>query len=218
MVLPFDQIFIIHLQIANKRKELCQSQIDQFQLTDKKLGQPIWVDANDGQSINHSIDNSSRKKKGKRSISQSESGCFASHRFVWKSFLESKSETCLILEDDFRIGKDLEKLVTEWQKMPEWDYVNFGFTTNFTTEKKLTREKGFANLFSGYGMWLTHAYAINRKAAEIFLQETETQFGGLDWQLVPIQAKIKSFGFNTNHYITQHPSNFLFPSFIKHTQ
>jgi hypothetical protein len=63
-------------------------------------------------------------------------------------------------------------------------------------------------------MWLTHAYAINRHAAEVFLANTEVQYGGIDWQLTGIQNKVKSYGFSGNAVISQAK----IPSQIIHTQ
>jgi hypothetical protein len=65
-------------------------------------------------------------------------------------------------------------------------------------------------------MWLTHAYAINQAACKILLKETETQTGGLDWQLTGIQPMFKSFGFMPAR-ISQQPLKTA-PSQIHHTQ
>jgi hypothetical protein len=64
-------------------------------------------------------------------------------------------------------------------------------------------------------MWLTHAYAINQKACKILLEETQTQTGGLDWQLTGIQSKFKTYGFMPGK-ITQQPLK-VAPSQIHHT-
>lgn len=222
MVLPFDKIYYISLQKSVQRRKLLQDEFDKFDgIFDKFEDEPEWILANNGSQVSHHIDNSIKSQNGKSRTSQSEIGCFASHRNVWQKFLHSENQTCLILEDDARFGPDFKENFESWNLFPEWDYVNFGYiSNNKSILNSLERVKinPFKLLFKGSGMWLTHAYAINRKAAETFLSGTQVQFGGLDWQLTGLQDPLQSYGFQGNRFITQAKPTFSFPSLIKHTQ
>ncbi len=216
MVLPFDKIYFISLAKssgANRRKALLQ------QFKDLEIENiPEWVVASTGAKPSHYVDNSYRKKNLRRgSVSMSEIGCFESHRIVWNKFKESGLQTCLILEDD-AVFKDVNTL-SRSNFLPEWDFVNFGFIRNkasIVDSLRPVKSLDFQGLWSGCGMWLTHAYAINQTACQIILAETEIQKGGLDWQLSGIQDKFKSIGFCPG-IITQQPI-IKFPSQIHHTQ
>jgi GR25 family glycosyltransferase involved in LPS biosynthesis len=220
MVLPFDKIYFISLTKSSglKRRILLNEQFEKLSITDKSGNKPEWIIAENGMVVNHIIDNLFRKKTlRKGSVSLSEVGCFSSHRKTWLKFLESGLETCLILEDDALFG-DLS-IFDNWEQFPEWDFINFGFIKNrasIVDNLELIIKSQFHGLWKGSGMWLTHAYAINQTACKILLKETETQTGGLDWQLTGIQPMFKSFGFMPAR-ISQQPLKTA-PSQIHHTQ
>jgi GR25 family glycosyltransferase involved in LPS biosynthesis len=219
MVLPFDKIYFISLNKSSglKRRKLLIEQFDRLEIKDKNGTKPEWIIADDGSNPSHFIDNSYRKKNLRRgAVSISEVGCFSSHRKVWHKVLESGLENCLILEDD-ALFSDLS-IFENWDKMPDWDFVNFGFIRNKASildSIELLRNSDFRGLWSGSGMWLTHAYCINQKACQTLLKETQTQIGGLDWQLTGIQSKFKTYGFMPGK-ITQQPLK-VAPSQIHHT-
>jgi GR25 family glycosyltransferase involved in LPS biosynthesis len=219
MVLPFDKIYFISLKKSVQRQKRLSAEFDKFGITDRNGNRPVMVEADNGQSPPHLVDNSKKVKRPR--TSQSEIGCFASHRKVWKLFSESGLENCLILEDDIRFAPMVHEVFANWDKMPEWDYVNFGFTTNrisIVDTIKNCMIPELKTLCSGSGMWLTHAYSINQMACQIFEENTRVQFGGIDWQLTGIQDKVKSYGFLNKGPIHQEKVTFSFPSTIKHTQ
>jgi glycosyl transferase family 25 len=220
MVLPFDHIYFISLKNSNglnRRKKLTE-QFENLEIIDKKGQKPEWIIAENGSKPSHQVDNDYRKKNLRRgSVSMSEIGCFQSHRKVWELFLESGLQNCLILEDD-AVFSDLSIFET-WDKMPDWDFVNFGFIPNRASIDNtlvLYKNENFHGLWSGSGMWLTHAYCINQTACKILLEETQIQRGGLDWQLTGIQSKFNCYGFNPTR-INQRPISFSNPSQIRHT-
>ena len=222
MVLPFDQIYVISLKKStNRRKHLFEEFNRIGGITDSSDCGPVIVDANNGCKYSHHVDNSTKRINRKQNISQGEIGCFASHRAVWIQFLESDAETCLIMEDDVRFGMNFEHLIDNYDQLPEFDYLNLGYITNNKSIKnEFTRilPDKFDLLHSGCGMWLTHAYVVNRKAAQVFLDGTQVQTGGIDWQLTGLQDRIKSIGFQGNHVATQAKTTLCNPSLIKHTQ
>ena len=221
MVLPFDIIYYISLDRSIQRRKLLLKEFEKHSITDKNSNPPVWISASNGQNISHAIDNSVKRNNRKSVISQSEIGCFASHRKVWDQFSKSGLTNCLILEDDARFAPFLKDVLANWHLMPEWDYVNFSFITNRMSIVDTIQNchiSELKTLCSGSGMWLTHAYSINQYAAEMFEQYTRVQTGGIDWQLTGVQDKIKSYGFLNNGPIFQQRATFTFPSTIKHTQ
>lgn len=218
MVLPFDRIYCISLKKAVARRRLIDRHLAQIGgLTDRHGNGIEWVEAKDGNNHSHPVDNSLKRKNRLGRISFGEIGCFESHRIVWQKFLSEQTGTCLVLEDDFRIQAVSDLVFPNWDKMPDWDYVNFGFITNpKSIHDTLSRQNHaiWKNLWAGAGMWLTHAYAINETAARVFLDYTRVQQGGIDWQLTGAQKLVKSFGFMQPSIITQDK----LPSQIVHTQ
>ena len=221
VLLPFDIIYFISLPKAIHRRKLLQKEFDKHSIKDKFGNDPVWVSASNGNNPAHFIDNSIKRQNRKSATSQSEIGCFASHRAVWNLFKESGLETCLVLEDDVRFAPMASDVFANWDKMPEWDYVHFGFTTNkksIIDTLELCHIPELKTLNKGSGMWLTHAYSINQFAASVFEENTRIQYGGIDWQLTGIQSKVKSYGFLNKGPIHQERVTFSFPSTIKHTQ
>jgi GR25 family glycosyltransferase involved in LPS biosynthesis len=220
MVLPFDKIYFISLVKSSglKRRIKLIEHFEQLEIIDKNGQKPDWILADNGSTPHHFIDNEFRKKNlRKGSLSQSEIGCFQSHRKVWDIFQRSGFETCLILEDD-ALFSDLSTF-DHWDQMPDWDFVNFGFIRNKASIQdnlQLVYSEVFRGLWQGCGMWLTHAYSINQLACKTLLEETKIQKYGLDWQLTGIQSKFKSFGFNPGK-ITQRPLSFSNHTQIHHT-
>lgn len=218
--IPVDSIYCISLSARGfHRRRLIEKHLAEVGGMKDKTGRPLhYVFGINGSDADHRVDNQLRRANRRGVMSAGEIGCFASHRIVWKLFLETQHQTCLVLEDDFRFGPKAEEVFNSWDKFPDdWDYVNFGYISNtksIRNDFKRVNAQPFINLFTGCGMWLTHAYAINRHAAEVFLADTEVQHGGIDWQLTGIQHKIKSYGFSGNHVITQAK----IPSQIIHTQ
>jgi len=219
MVLPFDKIYFISLKKSNglKRRKLLIEQFERLEIVDINGTKPEWVIADSGIFVNYQIDNNYRKKNlRKGSVSISEVGCFSSHKKTWNNFFESGFDSCLILEDD-ALFSDLS-IFESWDKMPDWDFVNFGFIRNkgsILDSIEIVKTPHFHGLWQGSGMWLTHAYSINQTACKILLEETTVQRGGLDWQLTGIQSKFKCYGFMPGK-INQQPLK-VAPTQIHHT-
>lgn len=220
LVLPFDQIYIISLKKSIKRRKKLAEHLQTFGgIFTNSEEPPIYFDANDGNHILHSVDNSERLKNRRGRISKSEAGCFASHLAIWNEFLNSDNETILILEDDVRITDRIYPFLSHFSSMPHWDYINFG---HITIEQNLKSDLKFIGhpsglLYSGHGMWLTHAYAINKKAARVFIENCQTQFGSVDYQIAILQKFLKSYGYSPPIF-KQEKVSFTFPSTIYHLQ
>lgn len=221
MIVPFDQVYYISLKNYPSRRMKMDKYILDINLMDKHGKSPIWYEANSGLNVDHLVDNSIKLQNRRAKMSMSEIGCFASHRAIWKIVAEGDAETVLILEDDARFeGDKFLDFMTNFDSLPEWDYINFGFKPikgSIEDRLEIVQNPFFKTLYSGAGMWLTHAYAINKKAAEYFYRNTNVQLGCVDWQLTGLQGQIKSFGFNPE-LIKQLKVTMSNPSTIKHTQ
>ena len=139
-------------------------------------------------------------------MSLGEIGCCASHREVWTKFVQSDHQTTLILEDDARFDVErTNQLVTNWNRLPEFDFLHLGYNYyagwGEQTIEPVECIEGL-QLWKGNHMWLTHAYIINQKAAQLLLDNTEVQTNGLDAMTAWIQDLMLSYGFRP-HVVTQ---------------
>ncbi len=82
--------------------------------------------------------------------------------------------------------------------MPHFDFLHLGWEY-YAGYKEQTIEKveidGLPDLWYGDGMWLTHAYILSLKGAQILLERTEVQNNGLDAMTADIQSYMESYGF-----------------------
>jgi GR25 family glycosyltransferase involved in LPS biosynthesis len=168
-------------------------------LTDKHSNDPICHDANDGNFINHRIDNSLKLKHKRSKMSISEIGCCASHREVWQKQIDQGLEYVLVLEDDARFNVDkLIELATNWSHLPEFELLHLGWEY-YAGYGVQTIEKveinGLPNLWKGDGMWLTHAYILSLSGANIYEERTRVQNNGLDGMTSVIQSDMLAYGF-----------------------
>jgi len=88
-------------------------------------------------------------------------GCAMSHMTIWREFLASGASHALVLEDDVdpRFAKDLDLKIAE---MRDCDIFMLGWMGKPT----LKRDGSLLPFPSGNIIWGTHAYVINRRAAE----------------------------------------------------
>ena len=192
MQLPFDHIYFISLTSTLGRRSAMIKYLQESGIVDNKGNKPEWIPGNNGLAYSHQINDVGRKTK----LSRSEIGCYASHLSIWKKFLQSDFENCLILEDDARLKPNASFIFDNWSKVPEYDFINFSLNSysGLPMVRELVNKE--LNLWQGHGFWLTHAYSINRNCGEILLKEMAIQRGGLDWQLSQVQALFKSFAFD----------------------
>jgi GR25 family glycosyltransferase involved in LPS biosynthesis len=96
-------------------------------------------------------------------------GCYLSHVKIWENILKTKSENCLIFEDDAQVPHDiLDKINTEMQFIPnDWDIVLFGYIC-----KKCMKYEKYMEVDR---FMLTHCYMI-KKSAIIKIMNSNTLF------------------------------------------
>jgi GR25 family glycosyltransferase involved in LPS biosynthesis len=173
--------------------------LDAIGLLDKHGNKPQCHVANDGNFVNHRIDNSLKIKHKRGKISLSEIGCCASHREVWIKQIVEELDYVLVLEDDARFDTEkLNQLSTNWRQLPEFELLHLGWEY-YAGYGKQTIEKveieGLPNLWKGDGMWLTHAYILSLNGAKIYKERTKVQNNGLDGMTSVIQSDMLAYGF-----------------------
>ena len=199
MKLPVDHIYFISLKKATVRRSKLTEHLDSIRFTDQHGEKAEWHCANDGNFINHWVDNSVKKANNRPSMSIGEIGCCASHREVWTKIVQNGHQSALVLEDDVRFNLfKLRNLIKNWDKLPEFDFLHLGWNY-YEGYKKQTIEAvnipELPGLWKGDGMWLTHAYIITNELALDWLERTKCQTNGLDAMTADMQSDCRAYGF-----------------------
>jgi GR25 family glycosyltransferase involved in LPS biosynthesis len=217
--LPVDAIYFISLQKASQRR----NRLLQFMrgITDVHGNDPQWHKANDGNKPGHKVDNRLKKSRNRPSLSIGEIGCCASHREVWTKIVQNGHQSALVLEDDARFDIDkLINLVTNWNKLPEFDFLHLGWNY-YAGYKEQTIEKveipEIPDLWKGDGMWLTHAYIITNHCALDWLSKTQVQNNGLDAMTADMQSDCNAYGFKPPIAYQERGTSGMLRSQIHHT-
>ena len=100
------KIYVINMKTSTDRKNHMKKILNNNNLNYE------FIEAVNGKELDTNYVNSITKDK-LRDLSRGEVGCFLSHKKVYKKFLDSGEDYCLILEDDIQICK---KFVNEINK------------------------------------------------------------------------------------------------------
>lgn len=219
--LPVDAIYFISLKKANVRRAKLLQHLLHLGISDSYGAEPIWHIANDGNRVGHKVDNSIKIAKRRPKMSISEIGCCASHREVWTKIVQNGHQSALVLEDDARFNLDkLRQLVTNWNRLPEFDFLHLGwehYPGYYKQKIKKVEIDGLPDLWKGDGMWLTHAYIIKIDCALDWLTRTQVQTNGLDAMTSEMQSHCKAYGFKPAIAYQEVRSSGLIRSQIHHT-
>ena len=176
----FDKTYVISLKFRQERR-------DKIEKTLRGLDYEV-VDAIDGQKLKV-------RKLIKDGLLNTEFydpsgvltrniiGCSLSHIKAWKKFLKGGLDTCLILEDDIFITRDIvrnqmdpefgkpriefQTILDEINSLDEWDIVFLGKKTQDVSGKKVTENLVISTFgISRYG---AHAYVINKNSVKKLL-------------------------------------------------
>ena len=115
-------------------------------------------------------------------------GCGLSHLNAWEKFNKSKSETCLILEDDAYNTKKIIEVITDlntnevvanpsqfWNeildeiKELDWDIIYLGKKEQYVNGEDVTNY--FCKPFWSSGMFGAHSYLINKKSVKKLIKK-----------------------------------------------
>jgi len=110
-----------------------------------------------------------------------EMGCYLSHREVWKAFLASDEELCLVLEDDVEIRPDFADVVTALcNNRQDWEFVRLTgvFARTAFPLRRLVGEHFLVDYLEQPNG--TQGYLLNRNAARRLLAYTERMAHAID--------------------------------------
>jgi glycosyl transferase family 25 len=134
-------------------------------------------------------------------------GCSLSHIKVWKKFLKSGLDTCLILEDDIFLTREIVRhtadpefgkpriefqiLLDEINSLDEWDVVFLGKKTQEVPGKKVTENLVIPEF--GITRYGAHAYVINKNSVKKILKNYIPISYGVDIFLEDEISNLKVF-------------------------
>jgi glycosyl transferase family 25 len=110
-----------------------------------------------------------------------EMGCYLSHREIWKSFLASDDELCLVLEDDVEIGPDFAAVVDALCKdTRDWEFVRLTGVFQRTSYplRRLAGEHFLVEYLEQPNG--TQGYLLNRRAARRLVDYTASMAHAID--------------------------------------
>lgn len=103
-------IFVINLDRSPQR-------LDSIKMTFESLGlefirvQAVDLNTGSDHGIINLYDDHQNSKNYFAKLTKAEQGCFYSHRNAWKAFLDSSSDSCIVLEDDVALTHDFSDAV-----------------------------------------------------------------------------------------------------------
>ena len=179
-----------------------------------------FINAIDGKNLDiNYLDNI--KKNTSRELSKGEVGCFLSHKKVYKNFLDSGEDYCLILEDDIQLCNNFVNEVNKCLSQinhfdifycfnaPLYQFYNIigDDVKNYFPEKwdkslPLLLDQNYSEdcvLASGHRM-NTHAMMISKKAARQLLYNMQTIKAPIDVQIhfKDVKQGLKIYGSKKN--------------------
>ena len=156
-----------------------------------------WIEAVDGRKL------SNEKKEQLFDISQfqrhylkepraGEIGCTLSHQQCYHTLLKSTEKSVLVFEDDIVLNANIEELIPEIEKFLNVDEPRVLLLSGwfwYKSKDNFNNEINVCKVFDGY---LTHAYALNREAAELLI-DIKPYFLADAWELF-IKKGVKIYG------------------------
>ena len=198
MQIPVDKIFFINLDRSHIRLKALQTHLGKIDLKDKDGREPIRFPALSGNQATHSLMSKKDTERPGLPLSSGEKGCHASHRALLQMQIENNWEYVMYLEDDVRFKPDqLRKLITNWDQLPEFDFLNLSYRYYNWPKKQIKEPISFPikSLTKGNGMWLTHCYILSLHGAKKCEELTRIQSHSIDWHYSNIQSYVNSIGF-----------------------
>lgn len=174
--------YILNLEKDKDRRSYMELLLQPFEnsILDVEFIQAVYGKKMSEAELDACFDNNTayRKRYG-RYCSPGEIGCTLSHRYAYQKLIDSDQEFALILEDDIELKKGFVEILQQVDFLLKTDkpkmillsggYVYFN--------KRSCRNINITSVFDGY---YTHAYLINRAAAQLILNVKASYFAD-DW-------------------------------------
>jgi GR25 family glycosyltransferase involved in LPS biosynthesis len=114
-----------------------------------------------------------------RDVLPGEIGCAISHHMIWKSMMEEGHQRVLVLEEDFRVINQINRITDRELESVEWDLCYLG--RNPITKEKDWEKRGVSeNLMTPGPSYNTHAYLLTAEGAK------KLALGGLCNNIIPV--------------------------------
>jgi len=175
----FDKIYLLNLDRRTDRMIKCSDAIESNNIIYERFS------AIDGVSLNlndYGITDSSHNKN--------DLGCLLSHLSILKDIKKNSYDNVLILEDDFELCMDFNKLLPIYmdQLPSDWQWLYFG-GSNFEDPDKVTE-----NIYKVKRTLTTHAYAVRKEIVYDLINILESNLtSSVDSALSIIQKKFKTY-------------------------
>lgn len=140
----------------------------------------VIVDALPGTLADY-VDQKAARVLQRRELTKGEVGCALAHRNAWSALLASDAPFALVFEDDARlthepIGDDVQSVLATDDPV----VVQLGSQSDYTVVSRRSRPVGdvYPTIVPAPGAW---AYALNRAAAEVLLENGAPVASVSDW-------------------------------------
>lgn len=164
--------FVINLKEAVERREYMQQQL-------KLLSHSLiveFIDAIDGRVMNEleqkeKFDVDKFRLRYTNEVRPGEIGCTLSHQKCYRKLLASEDKYVLILEDDIVVHQSIDIVLPEIEKLLNVDEPRIILLSGWYWYLGTKAIKEHYRLANVYDAFLTHAYAINREAASLMIEQ-----------------------------------------------
>lgn len=135
-----------------------------------------FVEAIDGRTMSKSerdenFDSERFRLRYTKEVRSGEIGCTLSHQKCYRKLVESKEDYALILEDDIVVRQNIDALVPEIEKLLNTDEPRIILLSGWYWYLGTKMIKEHYRLATVYDAFLTHAYVINRVAADLLIEK-----------------------------------------------
>jgi glycosyl transferase family 25 len=174
------KIYVITLQGAVERQAECERQLEQHPF------EWHFIDAVDGRKLTSEISEYPQKKVKRLlgfDLTNSEIGCFMSHRKAWEQVVVDGLPG-LILEDDFVLEKNFDEgVVYALEQQSTWDFLRLQGLTDREASLVLSSENGFSIVENSGDPLGATATIVTPEAAQHLLKSSKEIYEPLDHYL-----------------------------------
>ena len=170
------RIFVINMKTSVKRRKIMEEQLKNLGL-DFEIFEAVRGDSLSEEEIMSYYDKEFYASRPGY-FTAGMAGCTISHFLLYKKIVEEKIETCLILEDDMQVGKDLPVLIDRLAEEIKRDEVIMLFYQSYLPIKlsksptiALNHKFNLYQVTETIGLRSTGGYIIHYEAAKSMLEK-----------------------------------------------
>lgn len=161
--------YVVNLKSASERKEYVKNAIKPFPSISIE-----WIDAVDGRTLSCDerkkvFDTLKFQKHYLKMPRPGEIGCTLSHQKCYRKLLESELNSVIILEDDVVFNSDVEPLLPTIEQFLNTNTPRVLLLSGWFWYNRKDAFNGRISVCKVFDGYLTHAYALNRAAANLMV-------------------------------------------------